>query len=144
MALIPWDYWPRPWHRLPRLFEELEKWEWPEFGELARGLNVYETKDAVVVEAAVPGISSDKVEVTVDRGMVTIRGEEEVKEEEKKKRKYYCEEKVSRFDYRTALPVSCDESKAEAEFTDGVVKVTIPKSAEVKVKPVKIKVSKKK
>lgn len=139
MALIPWD----PFHsfiRMPRFFDEIDKWEWPELPELARGLNVYETKDAVVVEAALPGIPSEDIEVLCDKGVVTIRGESKEKEEERTKRKYYREEKTSRFDYRTALPVSCNEAKASAEFTDGVVKVTIPKAEEAKAKPVKVKV----
>lgn len=145
MAIIPWDFWFKRPHYLSRIFEDLENWDWPGFSELARGLNVFETKDACVVEAAVPGVKPEDVEVTVDRGMVAIRGEsKEEKEEDKKGRKYYREEKASRFDYRTALPISCNEAKAEAEFADGVVRLTIPKTKEAQPKPVKVKVSKKK
>lgn len=133
----------RPWAKWPRFFEELDKWELSELPELSRSLNIYETKDSVVIEAAVPGIPADKVEVVCDKGVVTIRGETREKEEEKEKRKYYREEKASRFDYRTALPVTCDESKATADCSDGVVKVTIPKAKEVMVKPVTVKVSQK-
>jgi len=83
MAIIRWE--PMrlgPWWRWPRIFDE--DWDWPE--EIGKGLNVYETKDSVVVEAAVPGVPTDKVEVEVEGDLITIRGrvEEEEKEEKKK------------------------------------------------------------
>ena len=78
MAIVRWE----PlrlgpmWHRWPRLFDE--DWDWPE--EIGRGLNVYETKDEVVVEAAVPGVPADKIEVEVEGDLITIRGQVEEKD----------------------------------------------------------------
>lgn len=141
MAIIKWEpFSTRPWFRFPRFLEEEFEWPWEETG---RGLNVYETANEVVVEANVPGVPADKVEVSVEGDTITIRGEVEVEEEDEKKKHYYRKMERRAYYYTTTAPRAIEGDKAKAEITDGVVKVTIPKSKEAKPKVIKVAAKKK-
>jgi HSP20 family protein len=124
------------WHRWPRIFDE--GWDWPE--EVGRGLNVYETKDSVVVEAAVPGVPADKVEVEVEGDLITIRGQVEEEEKEEKKKTYYRKMEKRSFNYVTTAPRPVKGDRAKAEIKDGMVTITLPKAEEAKKKSVKVEV----
>ena len=100
------------------------------------GLSVSEDDQSVYVEAALPGVNPDEVEITFDKGMLWIKGE--VKEEEKKK-KYYRKASSS-FSYRVAVPGEVDLSKEpKADSKHGTLTVTFAKHP--KSQPKKISVS---
>lgn len=124
------------WHRWPQFFDE--DWDLPE--EMSRGLDVYETKEDVVVEAVVPGVPAEKVEVEVEGDLITIYGEVEEEEEGEKKRTYYRKMERRSFDYATTAPRPIKADEARAEIKDGMVTVTIPKAEEAKKKSVKVEV----
>ncbi len=100
-------------------------------------LDVYTTKDAVVIRASVPGVKPDDVEVTVEGGTVTIRGETKVPQEEGTF--LLQEQRYGAFarSIDLALPVQAD--KAEAKFENGVLTLTIPKAEEIKPKVIRVK-----
>ncbi len=137
MKLVRWN---RPYSYWPSIFDE-DLLDWPSISE-EKGLNIYETDDEVVVEAAVPGIPESEVNVTVEGNVLNITAEHEDTQEEKDKKKtVYKSTRQSSFSYSTSLPRVVDGSKARAEVEDGVVKIYIPKTAETK--PKKIEVTKK-
>lgn len=106
----------------------------------AQGIDMYETDDELVVKAPVPGVPEDKVEITVEGNILTIKAEfEETKEEKEKKKVVYKSTRQSSFNYSTSLPRMVDGSKAVAEVENGVVKVTIPKAEEEKPKKIEVK-----
>lgn len=112
---------------------------WPEVSGV-QGLDMYETDDEIVVQAAVPGVPEDKVEVTIEGNILTIKAEhEETKEEKDKKKVIYKSTRQSSFNYSTNLPRLVDGSKAVAEVENGVVKVVIPKTEEEKPKKIAVK-----
>ncbi|MFO0703936.1 MAG: Hsp20 family protein [Patescibacteria group bacterium] len=107
------------------------------------GLNIYEKNGSVCVEAPVPGIPADNVEVTYTEGKIHIYGKYEEKEDEKnKKQQVYKMERSSEFEYVADIPNTIDEKSIEAEVKDGVVYITA-KVAEAS-KPKKIQVKSKK
>lgn len=115
--------------------------------ELAKGftpaLDVYETKDSVVVETPLAGVDPKDVEVAVENGVLTIKGENK-KETEVDDKNYYRKEVRSGAFYRqVALPAKVQDDKVTAEFENGMLKVTLPKASETKVKTVKVAVKKK-
>jgi len=132
MAIVKWQPLLRPW---PSLFED---WDWPE-REAEGGLNVYETENEIVVEAQVPGIPKDKLDITVEGGVVRIKGEVEETEEEEKSKKYYCKQAKRSFYYSSSLPYRGQWDQAEAEMENGLVRITIPKAEEEKPKKIAIK-----
>ncbi len=106
----------------------------------ASGLNIYETDDSVVVEAAVPGVPEDKVAVTIEGNVLTISASVEETEEQKDKKKVvYRSNRQSSFSYSTSLPRMVDATAADAEVENGVVKVTVPKLEEEKPKRIEVK-----
>jgi len=100
-------------------------------------LDIYTTKDAVIIHASVPGARPDDVEVTVEGSTVTIRGETKAPQEEGtfllQERRYGAFSRA----IDLALPVQAD--KAEAQFENGVLTLVIPKAEEIKPKIIKVK-----
>jgi len=139
MAIIRWN----PWN-IERFFED--DWDFPTIPGVSRlmgqGLNLYETEGAIVAEAALPGITEDKIDVTFENGVVRVSANAEEKQEEKNKRRYFMSSMTTSFNYSFRLPegiVKDEEPKAELE--DGVLKLTFKKVQ--KKEPKKIKVTKK-
>ena len=107
----------------------------------APALDVYETKDAVVVEAPLPGINPANVEVSVENGIVTVQGQS-TKEHEMDDKNYYRKEVRQGVVFRQiALPAHANHETAEASFENGVLKVSIPKLQQ-ETKSIKIDVKK--
>ena len=139
MAIIRWNPIVPRWSNwnLPGLLDE----EWPEM-TVTEGLNVYETEGEVVVEAAMPGIPSDKVDVTFEDGVLRISGKHEESEEEKKRKKVvYRSARVASFDYTTTLPRAIDPNKIEANVNNGVLTIKAPIAKEAKPKKIAVKTS---
>lgn len=139
MAIIRWNPIVPRWSNwnLPGLLDE----EWPEI-TVTEGLNVYETEGEVVVEAAMPGIPSDKVDVTFEDGVLRISGKHEESEEEKKRKKVvYRSARVASFDYTTTLPRAIDPNKIEANVNNGVLTIKAPIAKEAKPKKIAVKTS---
>ena len=124
----------------PVMWDEDEQ-DWPQM-TMTEGIDVYEEEDKVVVKAAVPGVSPEKVDVTFEDGVLRIRAKiEESQEEKEKKRVTYRMDRVASFDYTTTLPRPVDAQSINAVVEDGVVVISA-KIAET-AKPRRIEVSKK-
>jgi len=107
-------------------------------------LDVYETKTAVMIETPLAGINPKDVEVNVENGILTIKGESK-KEHEVEEKNYYRKEVRSGSFYRKVdLPKAVKEDEVTAEFEDGILKITCPKAEPSKSKKVAVKVVKKK
>jgi len=102
-------------------------------------LDIYETKDDVVVKAAVPGVKPEDVDITVTGDTLTIKGETKEETETKKGNYYHKERHYGRFARSVSLPVAVRSDKAEARFKDGILTLTLPKAEEVKPRVIKIK-----
>jgi len=92
-------------------------------------IEVNETDNEIRVTAEVPGLSEKDIELTVNEGLLTLRGER--KSEADDRNRGYSERFYGRFERHIALPSGADEEKAEARFDNGVLTVTIPKSPEM-------------
>lgn len=100
------------------------------------GLSVYEDENHVYVEAHTPGIPSENIQVTYEKGVLWIRAEHS---EEKKEVKYHTKAS-SKFSYRVPMPERIDESKTpEATCKDGVLKITFNKSPSSKPQKIEVK-----
>ena len=120
---------------MDRIFDDLFRGPLPGFGSgFGRTLSVWpnvelsETDREIRIAAEVPGMSEKDVELLLEDGVLTLRGEK--KSETEDKDRGYSERYYGRFERRIALPSNVDEQGAKAEFKDGVLNVTLPKSAE--------------
>jgi HSP20 family protein len=117
----------RPWHG-PGIF----------FGSEALALDMHETDSEVVVEATVPGVKPEEVDVQVTGNVLTIKGERKQQEERKEASYIYREQRFGSFCRSVTLPTEVDVDEATAEFENGVLTLTLPKSETVKPKTIKI------
>lgn len=107
---------------------------------ISTGLNMYETDSEVVAEMAMPGVSEDKVDVSLDGRMVNVSSHIEEKKEEKDKKRYFVSSMSSRFNYSFRLPETVSGDEPDATLTDGVL--TLKFAKKVSENPKKIKVNK--
>ncbi len=102
-------------------------------------VDLYETPEAYVLKAALPGIKPDDIAIDATAGMVTIKGE--YKEEKETKEPNYLRKELRSGMFHRAfeLPLSIDPAKVEATFKDGILQVSLPKADVVKPKQIKVK-----
>ncbi len=144
-SLIRWDpFGDRSFHRsLDRFFDD--SFTRPGFGWIAPlsaanlAIDMYETKDDVVVKAALPGIKPEEVEVTITGDMLTIRGESKEENEVKEENYVRKERRFGSFSRCVTLPDGLKTDKADATFENGVLTLKIPKTEESKPKTIRVK-----
>ena len=105
-------------------------------------MDIYETDGEVVAEIELPGVDPKNIETEVKDNYLRVEAKAEEKKEEKGKGYYRKELSKGYYKRVVPLPVEVIGDKAEAEYNEGILKVTIPKKKPVKEekKPIKIKV----
>ena len=129
---------------IPRSFFGPSRWnnwlddeDWSSFLP-SSGLTVSEDDQRVYVEAAVPGVDPDKVEVTFDKGTLWIKGNQEQENKDDKK-KYYRKASTA-FSYRVTVPGNIDaNTEPEATYRNGIMKITFLKIPEAQPKKISVK-----
>jgi len=107
-------------------------------------VDVYETKDSVVVEAPLAGVNPEDVDVSIENDTLTLRGQTSKKSEVDEKNYYRKEVRSGSFYRNILLPAHVDGQNATAESLEGMLKITIPKKEPNKPKSIKIAVNNKK
>lgn len=103
--------------------------------------DISETDTAYMIKAEIPGVNKEDVKVTIENGMLTIQGERRMEKEEKDKKFHRVERSYGSFMRSFRVPDDADESAVKAEFKDGVLNVTLTKSAKAKPKAINVSVS---
>ena len=103
--------------------------------------DISETDTAYLIKAEIPGVNKEDVKVTIENGMLTIQGERKMEKEEKDKKFHRIERSYGSFMRSFRVPDDADESAVKAEFKDGVLNVTLNKSAKAKPKAINVSVS---
>jgi HSP20 family protein len=138
MSLIPC----RPFSGLDKIFSD-DDWLFPVFprAEFAKPeMDVYETDKDVIAEVNIPDFDPEKVEVSVEDGVLRVSGKMDEKKEEKEKGYWRKEIKKGSFERMMQLPVVVKEDAVEATYEKGVLKIVIPKAEAKPSSKVKIKV----
>ncbi len=102
-------------------------------------VDVYETKDDVVVSAALPGIKPEQVDIKITGNTLSIHGESDEKNEVKEENYVRKERRYGSFSRTVTLPDGLSSDKADATFENGMLTLRIPKSEQVKPKTIKVK-----
>ena len=137
--------------RLTSLRDELDRLFEVPFEQLARGaqllsgwnpaLDVYEDKDNVTVKAELPGMKREEIEVSLHDGALTISGERKSEHKHEDAEVYRSERFVGRFQRTVSLPSPVASDKVKAQYKDGILTVTLPKTEEAKPKQIDVNVS---
>jgi HSP20 family protein len=119
------------------------RWPWTEEGAVAAfepSVNVSEDDHNVIVEAQVPGLKKDEIQLHLTSDRLTLRGETK-HESEKKDGNYHLKEmRHGSFERSIRLPSEVTADKAQAELKDGVLRVTLPKTETAKQRVRRIEV----
>jgi len=105
----------------------------------APAIDMYQTDNEVVVKAAVPGFKADEVQINVTGDILTIKGESKHEEEKKDKSWQIREHRWGAFERSVTLPTGVISDRARAEFENGILTITLPKSEAVKPKTITVK-----
>jgi HSP20 family protein len=127
---------------LDRLFEP--------FSELAQGsrfisvrnpaVDLYQDKDNVIVKAELPGMKKEDIDVSLHDGALSISGERKSEQKFEDAGTYRSERFVGRFHRTITLPSPVSTDKVKAEYKDGILTVTLPKTEEAKPKQIEVKI----
>jgi HSP20 family protein len=126
-SLVRWNPFEEFGSLVPR--EWLARFGFPAETAWSPRCDVTERDDAIVVHAELPGVDVKDMEVTVENGVLTLRGEKRSERKEEEKGRTYSERFFGSFERRLAIPESVDVDRIEAKLKDGVLEVTLPKRA---------------
>ncbi|MBZ0188724.1 MAG: Hsp20/alpha crystallin family protein [Candidatus Obscuribacterales bacterium] len=120
-----------------RLFDDFfhadESWnpKWPQFeADFQAHVDIRDNDDEIVVNAELPGVKLEDVEVTVNSDYLRIHGEKKEEKEKKEKGQYRLERSYGSFTRQLPLPCEIETEQVEATFKDGVLRIVLPKCKE--------------
>ncbi|HLF75441.1 MAG TPA: Hsp20/alpha crystallin family protein [Anaerolineales bacterium] len=116
----------------PLFLRERDGWSSP-------AIDMYQTDDEVIVRAAIPGFKAEEVQINVTGDVLTIKGELKREEEKKEKAWHMREQRWGSFERSVALPTAVVSDRAQADFENGILTITLPKAEEVKPRTITIK-----
>jgi HSP20 family protein len=125
---------------MDRLFEEsyVRPRSWGTSDGNGLPLDVYATPDAIVVEAALPGVKPDDVDITITGDTLTISGSSAEQRERTDEGVLYREIRRGTFSRTVTLPSDVKSDGATASFENGILRLSIPKAENAKPRQIKI------
>ena len=137
--------------RLNNLREEIDRLFEQPLAEFARAsqlfsgwapaLDVYEDKDNVYVKAELPGMKREDIDVSLHDGTLSISGERKSGEKHQDAEVYRSERFVGKFQRSVSLPAAVANDKVKAQYQEGVLTITLPKTEESKPKHIEVNVN---
>jgi HSP20 family protein len=119
--------------QMNRLFDDLldqdgDSGFYAQAGMAAPAMDIHQSDKEVEVTAELPGVKEEDIDITIDQGILTVRGEKKSSRENEEGG--YRERTYGSFERRITLPANIDEDSCSANFADGVLTITLPKLEE--------------
>lgn len=105
-------------------------------------IDVIEKDDAIEISAELPGVSEDEVDVSISGDVLTLKGKKEAKHEQKEDDLHVVERRYGSFRRQVPLGFTPGDDAVDAQFSEGVLKLTIAKPAETQAATKKINIKK--
>ena len=115
-----------PWFGFDRFLEDFDR-SFGAQGAWAPAVDIYEDEKAITLKAELPDMDEKNLDVKVEEGMLTIKGERKFENEEKKENFHRIERRYGSFERTFALPETVDADNISAKYEKGVLKVVAPK-----------------
>ena len=116
---------------------------WDNYSARIPAVDIEETPENYTIKAEMPGFTEDNVKITVEKHVLHISGTVDETEKDKNGKKYLIKERRHEsFERSFSLPDGLDESKITADFRNGVLEVTLPKTPEEKPRQIEVKIGK--
>ena len=109
------------------------------FGAWAPPVDIFEKQDHLVIRAEIPGVRMEDMDVRIDNGVLTLRGERKQDTEVGEENAYRLERVYGMFTRSFSLPTTVDAGKVTATYKDGILEVSVPKVESARPKQVEIK-----
>ncbi len=101
-------------------------------------VDIVEEKDRIVITAELPGFKEDQIEIQSENGMLTLRGERQFEKQQDGKSYHRVERSYGQFVRSFSLPNNVDRERIRAEFSDGLLRIDLPKREDAKPRTIKI------
>jgi len=110
-------------------------------GTWAPVVDIYENKDEIMIDAEIPGVSQEDIQVSITNNILTIKGEKKQHKEVKEENFHRVERSYGMFSRSFSLPASVKSDMVKATFKDGVLRISIQKQDEVQTNnfPIEVK-----
>jgi HSP20 family protein len=109
--------------------------------EWAPSVDITEDDNEYVIKAELPEVTKEDVKITVENGVLTLKGERRFEKEEKNKKYHRIERGYGSFMRTFSMPDDADPEKVAADFKDGVLRVTLGKSEAKKPRQIEVSVN---
>lgn len=140
--IMPWS----PWREMASMREALDRMFDESVTSMNRAsdinypaLNVRQTEKEIIVEADVPGMKQEDIDIEISENAISIKGERKATHEEKSQNYFHREVSFGAFNRTISLPMEVDTQKSHADLVDGTLVITLPKLEPTKPKTVKLK-----
>jgi len=149
MAIVRWT---DPFREFTQLQDRLNRAFSDAYGRSDEGLlssgawlppvDIYQNGEhELVLKAEIPDMTREDIDVTVDKGTLTIKGEKKLAGEVKEEQFHRIERRYGTFSRSFSLPLTVDPSRVAAEYKNGVLTVTLPLREEAKPRTIKVDVA---
>jgi len=108
-------------------------------GRFSPSLDLAETDSNVEVRLDLPGAKPEEIDIQLSGNVLTISGDRKEEKEEKGRTWHRIERRAGNFSRSIAMPCSVEESKVQAQYHDGVLTISLPKTEQAKARKIKIK-----
>lgn len=108
-------------------------------GAWSPSVDIYENKDHIVLEAELPGMKREDFDLSVENNVITLRGERHFEKSDESDNYHRVERAYGSFTRSFTLPNTVTAEGATAEYSNGVLRVTLPKREETKARRIEIK-----
>jgi HSP20 family protein len=141
--LVSWDPY-REFRNLARRFDRAftpapgRRDEEMNLGAWLPPADIAEDKDRIVLTAELPGFRRDQIEIQMEGGVLTLRGERRFEDESNGKNFHRVERSYGQFVRSFTLPDNVDREHIEASFSDGLLHISMPKREDAKPRQIKI------
>lgn len=144
MAIVryePLDRWTRLQKQMNELFSGLPEMEGSNVAtsQWMPLVDIREDPEKFVIRADIPGVKPDQIEVTMEGGALTIRGERREEKREDKEGYHRVERSHGTFYRRFTMPDTADADNIKASSQDGVLEIVVPKRAVAKARKIDVK-----
>ena len=129
-------------NRMDRLWSRMSAEDTAAIADWSPVSDVIESKDEIVIKTELPGIDEKNVDVEIESGVLTIKGERNAEKETEEKGFRRVERSYGSFLRTFALPPSVEPEKVSASFTNGLLEVHLPKKEGAKPRSIKVDVKK--
>ncbi|HEX5832618.1 MAG TPA: Hsp20/alpha crystallin family protein [Pyrinomonadaceae bacterium] len=108
-------------------------------GAWAPSVDIYENKDQIVLEAELPGMKQEDFDLSIENNVITLRGERKFEKVDETDNYHRVERSYGSFTRSFTLPQTVSAEGATADYSNGVLRVTLPKREETKARRIEIK-----